>query len=404
MKRVLVAALAAALTMVLATGTPLAAGKKKTKRAVHKKGRPAAAEVAAPPAESDGALGDAEPAAKPAKKNDRVSDDELKRILDGAPPAKSQKKAPVAEKEEEVQPDRPAPEAEPAAAPKPEPAPLPPPKKKKAKKLTTEAEASARKPEPRPEALTLAVGGAVWQRSFKFREAGADLMNYSPSLFLNQAAVSLDWYPGAHFTSGIGAHIGFGASYHHVFGLSSQVRGADGSAPTFPTTVNGYAAGVRIRIPAGPIDFVLAGNYGAQQFTISSTATAARPTQLPNVNTRYMEGGLNLRILLGRIVALYGHGSYRFVLGKGSAGDMGEINSASWFPHAAAWGLNAGGGVGVIVTPGFEVRASGDVTRFTFTMNVPSDQTTPPIASGAVDQYLRGMLSLVLHLGGPIGF
>src|SRR5690606_23778901 len=90
-------------------------------------------------------------------------------------------------------------------------------------------------------------GLMVLNRGFSYSDIqGPSEMLQPYSLPLGPAlALGGEWYPGAHFSNGLAAHLGLVGGFQHSFLLSSA--GPEGA--TFDTTDSAWNLGAQLRIP-----------------------------------------------------------------------------------------------------------------------------------------------------------
>src|SRR5690606_3427334 len=91
----------------------------------------------------------------------------------------------------------------------------------------------------------------------------------------------LAWYPGAHFTDGIGAHFGIVGSFHYAFAIDSESGEADGA---FPTTAYGWFAGARARLPIGLTELGVDLGIAQEVFKIDDIDDSTPKPEIPSVD------------------------------------------------------------------------------------------------------------------------
>jgi hypothetical protein len=279
--------------------------------------------------------------------------------------------------------------------------------KPKAEKPKSE-ESAPEEPEPekggkphRPSPLSVAAGLRLFSRHFSYnQDVNANLRPYklgvAPSLF-----GSIAWYPAAHFTGGVAAHIGIVGDIEQSVATSSAL---DPSGTKYATSLNAYSVGLRGRIPFDPHELGISLRYGRQAFNIAgdvdpnatvATGVTVKRDLLPDVAYQYLSPAIDARFGFGAF-GIGAHVAYRFVL---SAGD---IKSAAWFPAATVTALDAGLFATYEIVPTLHALIGFDVRRYGFDMHSsPSDLAKDhDVAGGAVDQYLAGFLGVEWRLPG----
>jgi hypothetical protein len=196
--------------------------------------------------------------------------------------------------------------------------------------------------------------------------------------------LTLDWFPAAHFTSGVLANIGLTGSYDMALGLGT--RSADG---VFPTQATGFDVGLQFRLPFNGWQLGAVGAYGQQNFAIGN-APAVRSTLPPDVAYNFIRAGAFGRFSLTSALELSLNAEYLLVQSSGM------IGSADYFPRASAAGVGAGLGIDWYFSRAFGVGLSGGIRRYFFNMNSqPGDAN---VAGGAIDQYPVGMFKILYRM------
>lgn len=196
-------------------------------------------------------------------------------------------------------------------------------------------------------------------------------------------SASLELYPGAFFTSGIGAHFGIAGSFNYLVGLSSKIKDSTDGVK-YPTTSMQLRASLVGRIPLGLLDLQIGVGYSLQTFSIAPASAAARPN-IPDVSFGGIRPSLGATLHLTKIFHLHFGGGYSVLLSKG------EFGSSTYFPRSTGGGVDTWVGVSVRPVSHFEIRLQGDYSRYFFSMN--PEVGDPYIAGGALDQYLSGTIS-----------
>lgn len=259
----------------------------------------------------------------------------------------------------------------------------PPPKEQREKETTKVRPAK----EKRPAAVDIQAEFRVVRRKLRYNDDvfGA-LRDYTlgagPGVGLR-----FQYFPGAHFTSGVGAQFGIDFEWERLFAIDSTR--ADGA--TFPTTSQQFLIGLRWRYPTGRWEPFVVIDYGVHSFDFGVSGPPVpgedNTAGVPGVRYELVRIGGGFRVALGKTETyiIGGHFALRAVF------DVGGIGTNAWFPEANANGLDTGLFVGFALPLGFEVRLGLDFRRYWFKLNpVPPD--APYVAGGATDHYLAGTL------------
>jgi hypothetical protein len=239
----------------------------------------------------------------------------------------------------------------------------------------TEASAPAEAPPsaapPRPVALDVGLAFRGIGRSLSYANdstnsfRGYDL-GLGPSIY-----ATLEWFPGAHFTSGPGAHIGVYGAFGYAFGISSQ----DSAGNTFDTTSYLYDAGVRGRIPIGHFDLGLRIGVGGQTYSIADSGGTA--SGIPAVDYLFVRFGVSGRYDIAERVGIMLGFSYLLTLNSGPF-------RAMYFPNESVNGIDGNLGLAIRLVAGLELRAGFDVRVFFHSLN---PQGSDPQVEGATDLF-----------------
>jgi hypothetical protein len=200
--------------------------------------------------------------------------------------------------------------------------------------------------------------------------------------FAPAVAIDAQWFPGAHFTSGIAANIGAFFQGDLGVGLSSRQ-----DQSRFGTRANRFRFGGVFRIPTGPLlTLEAAGGYSSQTFAIDEQAAndgSPRPN-IPSVALNGPRGLIGFR--LGKLgpLSIDALGGFTYLA---STGQLLE-----YFPRAGGFAIDAQAGVSLEVVPNIQVRAGLDWTRYFLTLR--PEEGARFVAPSAADQYLGGSVSL----------
>ena len=190
--------------------------------------------------------------------------------------------------------------------------------------------------------------------------------------------LKFQYFPGAHFTSGIGAQFGIDFEWERLFNFDSTRD--DGLK--FPTEAQQFLVGLRWRYPTGRWEPTIIVDYGVQRFEFGVTGPPITTAGIPGVKYEFVRGGAGFRVGLGKDESfiLVVNGAFRGLLSAGG------IESAQWFPQAKGNGMDVLIMFGYALPKGFEVRFAVDYRRYWFDLN-PALPDPPYVAGGALDQY-----------------
>ena len=322
-----------------------------------------------------------EPAAAPAEREAAASADPAAAATEEPaiePEAEPAEKAPVQEPDASV-------EADPAedAAPK--------------------AREEAKSTGPKPYPLELAASFGVFSRTFEYHQDVNENLRPYRLPFGPTSALRARWYPAAHFTDEMPAHIGIVGEFERSAGTSSTTEEGE----RFGTAMQQFSVGSRWRALGRHHEFGVSFVYGQHSYLIdgdrASGATAANGLPVdrdyvPDVSYSYLRPGFDARIGFGIFHVGAGFG-YRSVI------SMGDVGEDAWFPRATAAAIDASLGGGVEVIRDLTLTLGVDVRRYALDMNVEAGDIGQPrdVAGGAVDQYVAGRLGIEWRLPGDEG-
>jgi hypothetical protein len=231
----------------------------------------------------------------------------------------------------------------------------------------------------RPAAVDVELDFRILHRSLTYDDdLRGDLRDYT----LNAGpgvGTKLQYYPGAHFTAGVGAQFGIDFEWERLFRFEST--NSDGEQ--FPTRSQQFLIGLRWRYPAGRWEPGLVLDYGVHtfEFGVSGPPIPGEDTTagVPSVKYEFVRVGGGFRVGIGKkerfIVAM--NAAFRGVF------SVGGIGTYVWFPEATAKGMDAMLMLGYALPKGFEIRIGGDYRRYSLDLN----PDPPFVAGGALDQY-----------------
>ena len=236
--------------------------------------------------------------------------------------------------------------------------------------------------EQRPEAVDIEIDFRLVHRNFAYNEAlRGDLRDYTLGAGPG-VGLKFQYYPGAHFTAGVGAQFGIDFEWERLFRFESTR--ADGAS--YPTQSQQFLIGLRWRYPKGRWEPSIVLDYGVHtfQFGVSGPPVPGEETTagIPSVKYEFARIGGGFRVGIGK--------KERFIVVANAAFrgvfSVGGIGTAQWFPEAKANGMDALLMFGYALPLGFEIRIGVDYRRYWFDLNpVPPDP--PYVAGGALDQY-----------------
>lgn len=268
-----------------------------------------------------------------------------------------------------------------AAAPAPvkvEPKKEPAPEKSKSKR---------KKKSEGPAAVDIEADFRIVRRTLEYNDdLDGDLRNYELKAGPG-VALKFQYFPGAHFTDGLGAQFGIDFEWERVFKFDSKRD--DGAS--FPTQSQQFLIGLRWRYPTGRWEPFVVADYGVHNFEFGVSGPPVpgedNTAGVPGVRYEFFRIGGGFRVAMGK--------NDTFILGANIAlrgvFRVGGIGTYAWFPEAKANGMDLGLVFGFALPLGFEIRIGGDYRRYWFDLN-PVAPDPPYVAGGALDQYLAGTI------------
>jgi hypothetical protein len=216
-------------------------------------------------------------------------------------------------------------------------------------------------------------------------------------------------YPGAFFRDDIASYFGVIANFDFGFATSTDLeeKQANGTTKVTPlrTASMAWDAGLRLRLPIGPIELGLIGTYGSHSFILyGDEGGAGLEPLVPDVRYDQIRIGGDIRARVSKLL-VGGHIAHRQLLSLHQI-DLEYV----WFPGAKGRGLDFGLELGWEVLPFLDVVGGVDVIRYGFDFNGlpvesipcgPRGCRAPVIAGGATDTYISGWLGAMVTLGGP---
>jgi ribosomal protein L12E/L44/L45/RPP1/RPP2 len=241
---------------------------------------------------------------------------------------------------------------------------------------------ATRTKEERPAAVDIEVDFRLVHRDFRYEDdLRGDLRDYKLGIGPG-VGTKLQYFPGAHFTAGVGAQFGIDFEWERLFNFDSTR--ADGAR--FPTDSQQFLVGLRWRYPTGRWEPSIVVDYGVHSFRFGVSGPPVpgedNTPGIPSVKYEFVRIGAGFRVGIGRkeqfIVAA--NAAFRGVF------SLGGIGTAQWFPEAKANGMDAMLMLGYALPLGFEIRIGADYRRYWFDLN-PVAPDPPYVAGGALDQY-----------------
>ncbi len=251
----------------------------------------------------------------------------------------------------------------------------------KAAKATVTYKAT-RTQEERPAAVDIEIDFRLVHRNFRYEDdLRGDLRDYKLRIGPG-VATKFQYFPGAHFTAGVGAQFGIDFEWERLFNFDSTR--ADGTK--FPTESQQFLVGLRWRYPTGRWEPSIVVDYGVHSFRFGVSGPPVpgedNTAGIPSVKYEFLRIGAGFRVGIGSkeqfIVAA--SAAFRGVF------SVGGIGTVQWFPEAKANGMDAMLMLGYALPMGFEIRIGADYRRYWFDLN-PVAPDPPYVAGGALDQY-----------------
>jgi hypothetical protein len=239
----------------------------------------------------------------------------------------------------------------------------------------------------RPAAVDIEADFRIVHRTLRYNDdLRGDLRDYTLKAGPG-VALKFQYFPGAHFTDGVGAQFGLDFEWERLPDFDSSR--ADGA--TFPTKSQQFLIGLRWRYPTGRWEPFIVLDYGVHTFSFGVSGPPVpgedNTAGVPSVKYEFVRFGAGFRVALGK--------NETFIIGASLAFrgvfSVGGIGTSPWFPEAKANGMDAGLVFGFALPLGFEIRIGGDYRRYWFDLN-PVPPNPPYVAGGALDQYLGGTI------------
>jgi hypothetical protein len=278
-------------------------------------------------------------------------------------------------------------EAPVAVAPEQPSAPIAPEETPKEAKRPTRVRKTGR-----PAAVDIEVDFRLIHRDFGYEDdIRGDLRDYTLDLGPGMG-VKFQYYPGAHFTAGVGAQFGIDFEWESLFKFNSTRQQSPTESQQFPTQSQQFLVGARWRYPITRWEPFVALDYGVHTYEIGVSGPPVpgedNTPGVPSVRYQFVRVAGGFRVGIGK--------KELFIVGAsvGFRGvfSLGGISSDIWFPQAKANGMDAMLMIGFALPKGFEIRLGGDYRRYWFDLNPAPDAAR--VAGGALDQYWGGSAGL----------
>lgn len=277
-------------------------------------------------------------------------------------------------------------EEEPVARPEPEPKQKPEPDEDEDEDGNDDEAEGDEDDGERPSPLRLELGIAGFTRVLEYRENIDRLPRYEVALPPALRALVV-WYPAAHFSSGVPAHLGLRLSGQYAFGISSKVEGGDG--PDFSTSSQLLELGLRARVPLDSFELGASFSYGLHGYAVESAKQDGVEVEpgVPSIGYSYLHVGAEVRMQLEDLALGFG-GAVLPLLGVGDLED--------WFPRASGLGIEGSAEVGYALGSSFDLFALLSARRYavSFDPRVEDVAEGRALAGGAVDRYLHALLGV----------
>jgi hypothetical protein len=203
-------------------------------------------------------------------------------------------------------------------------------------------------------------GGSVAQRQLSW-DVRSGFTQVPPRVLTTAGAGRVDGelYPFALADphSGLAA-LGLAAAYDKTFGLSIKVPN---QTLTAPISQSHYAVGVRYRLGIGDESSLALGlDYAHRQYIADRSGLMAAVLDAPDVEYAAVSPGAWLRVPVTSSVAVFGGGDGLFIF------DAGGIQKSTSYGPATVYGIEAGAGVDVALTPQIGLRFALEYSQIMF--------------------------------------
>ena len=239
------------------------------------------------------------------------------------------------------------------------------------------AKADAEGPGSGLSTIDVSAGTHLYSRTFLYNDNQVGVQRDFRQPAMPALTVSADYF----FVPWLGVSL----SGEYSLALASQ----DDDGNRFSASALGYSAIAQARFSVLAASIVAGAGFSESAFIVREDNAAPNAPEVADVIYRQIKAGASARIPLGSRVALLGGGSYLHLL------YVGELATNGYFPNMRGLGGEGFAGLAVAIASRFELRATGTLRQYLFTMN--SLPTDPRHADGATDQYLGVNLVLAFR-------
>jgi hypothetical protein len=276
-----------------------------------------------------------------------------------------------------------------------------------------EAEEVVLDEKPRPQPLNLDAG-----LGFVFRNyAGSQKQNFNDpfdtrdqSGGLATLRVGAGFYPMALFSKSFLANVGLIGHFEQSLGGTTQAAGGE----ALDTSLRAYELGLRVRFPVRTHELGVSALYGKHTYEIATPSDnnvpaecgLADPTQegpcykpVPDVDYGYIRLGTDFTLNLNKY-SFSGNLGLRIVDSAGSG--AGQIQNDEWYTRSDVGGVDLSLVGGYALNDRLSLLVGVDFRNFYYSMNSRVEDfgegpdgilARRPVAGGATDMYLGGMIS-----------
>jgi hypothetical protein len=237
-----------------------------------------------------------------------------------------------------------------------------------------------------PHALAVRIGAQALGRRYTYNDDLFLALNTYALPMGPAIAAELEWFPGAHVSSGVASAFGVSARYERVIGVTSSASRSQNIS--YSTDSQLVEAGGLARHRVGSVDLRGELAFGAHRYGLA--ASDGSDPNLPVADYRYLRLGAGVALRVGRVVELSLDGAYLHLL------SIGELDDEAWFPRASGAGLELRAGVRVDLGSGFSVGYTLGLRRYWFALDPEVGDAR--VAGGALDRYVQNSLWLGYRL------
>ncbi len=231
----------------------------------------------------------------------------------------------------------------------------------------------------------LGVGFRGFSRTFQWSgNPSNNLADYNlvlgPSI-----AVDAQWFPLAHFMTGLPSYFGAYVDSHFALGVASHLAQDESK---FGTKIERHRLGLLFRMPLVSILSVQAhAGYSTQTYAIAQkSADGTTRPNIPSVEFNGPRAGIGLHLTIIGPLSFEALGGFQLVTGQG------ELASEQYFPKATAMSVDASAALSLRLANQIHLRLGFDWTRYFVTLSAAEGATF--FATSAADQTLAASLAL----------